>query len=184
MKTHAPDGSNNGVDTTQHNGGAAGVESNVGLIICDSQLASSFREVKCVKNRLKPGHYLQKVLLGKLKSQSVPSLDNDGPADVDEKPDVVVDDEDSKEDWFKTWPDCIDKEKLRNGLKDDQDIPADKVRTEPQYQVSIIDSDESRIRRWVGKEVSSFGKKGRHGLSSFPDSFAPDFLAVCIRIDS
>lgn len=47
------------------------------LIICNSDLASSFQVVKTEKNKLNPGHYLHKVFLNgvaqKFKSQSLPS---------------------------------------------------------------------------------------------------------------
>lgn len=96
-----------------------GVNESENLIICDSQLATSFQEVK-IKTRMKPGHYLQKVFLHKLKSQSVPVLDNenDGNSDNNEEstsPSVEELNEGSKEgnnNWFKTWPDCT----LRNGI--------------------------------------------------------------------
>lgn len=47
------------------------------LIICNSDLASSFQVVKTEKNKLNPGHYLHKVFLNgvaqKFRSQSLPS---------------------------------------------------------------------------------------------------------------
>lgn len=47
------------------------------LIICNSDLASSFQVVKSEKNKLTPGHYLHKVFLNgvaqKFRSQSLPS---------------------------------------------------------------------------------------------------------------
>jgi len=92
------------------------------LIICDSQLASSFQEVKVSKARLNPGHYLQKVFLHKLRSRSVPSLekqkkaeggsphdkDNDEttPLEVCECEDEVDEDLKESNNWYKTWPEC------------------------------------------------------------------------------
>uniref|UniRef100_A0A146M8P5 TBC1 domain family member 14 n=1 Tax=Lygus hesperus TaxID=30085 RepID=A0A146M8P5_LYGHE len=140
MKTLTSSKSSDGAEISEVNGvnvnaPIPGIESVGNLIICDSQLASSFREVKCSKERVKPGHYLQKVLLGKLKSQSVPSLDNDSSVEVDDdrNPSGIepLDDsiDENKDDWYKTWPDCVDKEKLRNGLK--EEAPNDNNETNP-----------------------------------------------------
>lgn len=117
---------------------AQGLNESDNLIICDSNLASSFQEVKLSRSRLNPGHYLQKVFLHKLKSQSVPSLDkgkvNNNVQDVEDlevTPKETIDSDlpacvfsenisvesTNKEvnGWYKTWPDCgVDKPK--NGV--------------------------------------------------------------------
>ncbi|CAB0000800.1 unnamed protein product [Nesidiocoris tenuis] len=118
-----------------------------GLIFCNSQLASSFSEVKCNRARAKAGQYLHKVLLGKLRSQSVPSLENDVQPDIEDagmSDDIVYgSEENSKEDWYKTWPDCIDKEKMKVGLKEGEnssvDDNIDKICANPNTPRSLKD---------------------------------------------
>ncbi|XP_014254002.1 TBC1 domain family member 14-like [Cimex lectularius] len=73
------------------------------LIKCDSQLASSFRDGKLHK-RLRPGYYLQRVFLPKAKSQSV-VLGKGTDAVQDKEPS----DSEETENWFRTWPDCLEK---------------------------------------------------------------------------
>lgn len=121
---------------------AQGLNESDNLIICDSQLASSFQEVKLSRNRLKPGHYLQKVFLYKLKSQSVPSLDkskinnnvqetevNDSsntklPASLLCETNGLESIDKEANGWYKTWPECgIDKPK--NGVAPDSVGPQD-----------------------------------------------------------
>lgn len=129
---------------------AHGLNESDNLIICDSQLASSFQEVKISKTRLKPGHYLQKVFLHKLKSQSVPSLDkskiSNGVSDNSEPVKDInngkllssVENENSNDEsvdreandsWYRTWPDCgIDK--VRNGIVLDNNASKDNILTD------------------------------------------------------
>ncbi|CAH1396412.1 unnamed protein product [Nezara viridula] len=129
---------------------AQGLNESDNLIICDSQLASSFQEVKISKTRLKPGHYLQKVFLHKLKSQSVPSLDkgkiNNGVGDnnepvkeinngkllsstENEKSNEESVDREANDSWYRTWPDCgIDK--VRNGIVLDNNVSKDNILTD------------------------------------------------------
>lgn len=118
--TPVDDSSQNQCSETQ----LQGVNESENLIICDSQLASSFQEVK-IKSRRKPGHYLQKVFLHKLKSQSVPILDNENDSNSDnneESTSPPVEElkeipKEGNDNWFKTWPDCT----LRNGLVESND---------------------------------------------------------------
>lgn len=129
---------------------AHGLNESDNLIICDSQLASSFQEVKISKTRLKPGHYLQKVFLHKLKSQSVPSLDKSKISNgVSDNSEPVKDinngklssspekeksndesvDREANDSWYRTWPDCgIDK--VRNGIVLDNNASKDNILTD------------------------------------------------------
>lgn len=139
---------------------AQGLNESDNLIICDSQLASSFQEVKLSKNRLKPGHYLQKVFLHKLKSQSAPSLEktklNNNVQEPEDSPEESVNNKlpthaiienisvetSGKESngWYKTWPECgIDKP--RNGvLKESEIVNEDR---------NVIDSGGDKLRETV-----------------------------------
>jgi hypothetical protein len=98
------------------------------LIVCNSELASSLQDIKLEKSRLNPGHYIHKVFLHKLKSQSVPSLEKKKtnylengssiPEENNETVSPLIDQEstnDEENNWFKTWPDCVDKCSLKNG---------------------------------------------------------------------